>query len=257
MTVSHTFFAPISTDEPNQFRLPITDPATVQPGPGRHFLMGGVAVGAAAMAMEHSTGRPLIWTTAQFISAGPASGTVDIEVEEMVVGGKVTQARATLMDGDRLVLTANATLGGRSDRPEAQIISMPSVPPPMECDVKTADYRDCDDLQRRFEKRMAYQSDEDGIERLWFRPVAGEPMSTGLLAIIGDFVGGATSMTRGCTSLDNTLRIHRIVASDWILADTQILGMANGAFHGHTRLFAEDGTLLAIAGQSAMLRRPE
>ena len=78
-------------------------------------------------------------------------------------------------------------------------------------------------------------------------------MSAGILAIIADFLAGGHSQAAGSSSLDNTLRIHNIVETEWVLLDTQFSGFASGAFHGHSHLYAEDGTLLATAGQTGML----
>lgn len=218
--------------------------------------MGGAGFGAVIDALERATERPLVWATAQFLSAGMPGGVIDIDVEPLVIGGKITQARATARDGGRVLLNVLAALGGRDDRPEAQIAEMPDVPNPESCSAKTSHFPDADDMQREFDKRVADQSDEEGIERLWFRTTMGAPIAPGLLAIMADFLAGGHRDSGGGSSLDNTLRIHHIKQTEWVLMDTQFSGLARGAFHGQTRLFAQDGTLLATAGQSGMLPKP-
>ncbi len=59
-------------------------------------------------------------------------------------------------------------------------------------------------------------------------------------------------------SLDNTIRIVRLVPTEWVLVDIRVEGVANGFGHGTVYLWAEDGTLLATASQSALVRsKPE
>ncbi len=250
--MERAFYQPIATDEPNRFRLEVTKDVLVGP-PERQFLMGGVGLASAICAMEWAADRPLIWAAAQFLSSGAPGDVLDIEVDMPVVGGKVTQARSTTRAGEREVVTVTASLGGRDDRPKAVFAHMPDVPAPDMCDPKFSDYASADDMQKRFDKRVAYQSDVEGRERLWFRRTYGEPLTVGILAIIADFLAGGHRQAAGSSSLDNTIRIHNIVESEWVLLDTMFSGFASGAFHGHSHLFAQDGTLLATAGQTGML----
>ena len=253
--MKRAFFEPHPTEIPMRFRLEVPQPALVGPA-DRQFLMGGVSLASAICAMEQAADRPLIWAAAQFLSGGGPNDVVNIDVELPVIGGKVTQARSTSRIGDRTVVTVSASLGGRTDRPVAVFAQMPTVPSPKDSIEKGAISVAEGDLHTRFERRTAYQSDEEGIERLWFRPTEGEPVGAGLLAIVADFLAGGHSSASGSSSLDNTLRIHNIVETEWILLDTQFSGFSAGAFHGHTHLFAQDGTLLATAGQTGMLPKP-
>ena len=63
---------------------------------------------------------------------------------------------------------------------------------------------------------------------------------------LGAFAGG--------NSLDNTLRVVKIVPTEWVLLDIQVDGIANGFGHGTVRLYARDGTLMATASQSTIVR---
>lgn len=248
------FYAAGSTSDPMQFRLPVARGLCVGP-PERQFMMGGVGLASAIDALERVTERPLIWATAQFLAIAIPGATVELDVEPLVVGRSVTQARVTTREGDRNVLTVSAALGARDGQPAAQFATMPDVAEPAACPLKPVDYPECDDLQQRFEKRCAQQSDNDGTERLWFRNVDGAPVTAGLLAIVADFLAGALKTTRGSSSLDNSLRVHRLKQSQWLLAETRISGTASGTMHGDMRIFSEDGTLLATASQSAILPR--
>jgi acyl-CoA thioesterase II len=44
------------------------------------------------------------------------------------------------------------------------------------------------------------------------------------------------------------------VPTTWVLCDVQAQAAARGFGHGHMRLYAEDGTLMATASQSIILR---
>ncbi|HTE80601.1 MAG TPA: hypothetical protein VK634_07925, partial [Reyranella sp.] len=79
-----------------------------------------------------------------------------------------------------------------------------------------------------------------------------------MLAVMADFVpsgiGNALGQNAGGNSLDNTLRIRRIVPTEWVLCDIRILGVHGGFGHGAMYLFAQDGELMATASQSLIVR---
>jgi len=78
------------------------------------------------------------------------------------------------------------------------------------------------------------------------------------LAILGDYVpfgiGQALGEQAGGNSLDNTLRVARLVPTEWVLLDIRIDAITNGFGHGVVHLWAQDGTLLASASQSTIVR---
>jgi len=93
---------------------------------------------------------------------------------------------------------------------------------------------------------------------MWIRAVEPMEMSSGLLAVIADYVPGAIRVAldepAGASSLDNTLRVVRIKPTEWVLCDTQIFAIAAGFVRGRMHIFAQDGTLLATASQSGIVR---
>src|SRR5690606_26587097 len=101
-----------------------------------------------------------------------------------------------------------------------------------------------------------------GQARRPVRPVGPDPelldMSAATLAILGDYVpfgiGQALGARAGGNSLDNTLRIGRLVPTEWVLLDVRVHAIRNGFGHGDVHLWAEDGTLLATASQSTIVR---
>ncbi len=253
------FFAPDPTHNPLRWVL------TVQPGicvgpPDRKFLFGGVGLASAVTAMEGSTGRPVIWATAQYLSYANPGAMLDIDVRTPVAGNAVRQARVVGHVGEREIFTVNAALGQRAELHPFQFAEMPAVPGPQDCDPEPHWSPDDDGLHQRFEHRPVPRArgHQEGLSRMWIRPLQPMPMSAGLLAVIADYVPGgirvALDQPAGANSLDNTLRIVRITATEWVMCETHIFAIANGFVHGRMHIFAEDGTLLATASQSGIVR---
>jgi acyl-CoA thioesterase len=48
--------------------------------------------------------------------------------------------------------------------------------------------------------------------------------------------------------------VARLVPTDWVLLDVRIEAITNGFGHGLVHLWAQDGTLLATASQSTIVR---
>jgi acyl-CoA thioesterase len=237
-----------------RFHMPVAPAVRVGP-PDRQFMMGGVGLGSAIMALEQATGRPLVWATAQYLSFAAPDSVVDIDVHIPVEGNSVTQARVISHVGENEIITVNAALGAREGHLAQQFAMMPKVAPPTDCEFYEPHFKSPGDLQSRLERRNVpgESADHAGHARTWVRTIDEEPMTAGLLAIFADFLPGAIAMTRGSSSLDNTLRIREIKPTRWCLLDTRIQGVAKGFFHGEMSIFAEDGTLMATASQSGTL----
>lgn len=250
------FYEPLPTHNARRFTLPVVREVLVGP-PKRQFMMGGVGLGSAVTALEHATGRPLIWATAQYLSFAQLDSVVDIDVHIPVVGKSVTQARVSSHVGEREIITVNAALGAKAGQPDEQYVAMPDVPAPDDCEVDPPTFGDIDDLHTRIERRRIARDevDHEGHARMWMCAPGGEPMTAGLIAVFADFLAGAIPVTKGSSSLDNTLRIRRVVPTRWCLLDSRIQGLGSGFFHGEMCVFAEDGTLMATASQSGVLPR--
>jgi acyl-CoA thioesterase-2 len=249
------------TDDPLAFRLPVTQDNSV----GSGFLFGGAALGASIEALEAATGRPLIWATCQYLSYARPPSTLDLRVTIAAAGRQTTQARCTGAVGDTEIFTVNAALGSRPMAEEGEWAVMPHVPPPSAADQRHLHHDQEASVMRHVEMRMvrARQWDEldgtpgDGRSALWAR-VPGVPMSTTVLGLLGDWVpfgiGQALGVRGGGNSLDNTLRVARVVPTDWVLLDIRVHAVASGFGHGLVHLWAEDGTLLGTASQSTIVR---
>ena len=257
-----TFLGLEPTHNPNRWILPVTPGISTR----SNFLWGGCGLGAAIEAMEGTTGRPVIWATSQYLSYANPPSIMDFDVTVAVSGNSVTQARAVGHVGHREILTVNAALGHRDVDAEGTWATMPEVLRPEDCPRR---FGDEDTMMARLDFRLAdarswedMDADPtpspDGRCSMWARMPEVLEMSGATLAILGDYVpmgiGQALGRHAGGNSLDNTLRMVRIVPTEWVLLDIQVHAIANGFGHGIVHLWAEDGSLLATASQSTIVR---
>jgi acyl-CoA thioesterase len=209
----------------------------------------------------------LVWATGQYLAFAKPGEVLAIDVTIAVDGHQTTQARAVGSVGDREIITVNAALGERPGMPGGQFEVIPDVDPP-------ARHREHfhrragngwinDQLEQRLVKGRDVADRDgtlgDGQSLMWARiPDVIEGIDAAGLAILGDFVpmgiGMSLGIEGGGTSLDNTLRVVRLVPTDWVLLDIRVHGADRGFGHGLVHMFAEDGTLLATASQSCVVR---
>ena len=231
------------------------------------FLFGGAGLGAAISALEGTSGRQCIWATGQYLSYAMRDEMLDIDVTIAVEGHQITQARAVGHVGNREILTVNAALGDRPGVPEGQWEPMPVVPSPEECSRQRHRMPVSGTIMERLDQRIVKGRDWDALDGesgdgqtlMWARiPDVIEDVDATALAVLGDFVpmgvGQALGVRGGGNSLDNTLRVARMVPTEWVLLDIRVHAVERGFGHGLVHMFAEDGTLLATASQSCIVR---
>ncbi len=260
---SRTFLGLQQTHNPFRWYLPVEKKLCT----GGNFLYGGSALGAAISALEGATGRKVIWVTAQYLSYARPGEVMDIDVIVPVAGNAITQARVVGHVGDREIITVNAALGDREFEFEGQFEKMPDV-------GKPEDYEDWKHrflvpgtihdfmVERVVKGRTEKELDEtpgDGQTIMWARlPELIDGVDAAALGVLGDFVprgvGQALGIRGGGNSLDNTLRVMNLVPTTWVLLDIRVHGVARGFGHGLVHMFAEDGTLMATASQSCIVR---
>ncbi len=260
------FFDLKSTHNPHRWYMPVEPSICVGP-PGNLFMFGGVGMASAVAALERTTGRPLIWATAQYLGYARPPAVVDIDVWTPVEGKHVTQANAKVHIDDKEIISVSAALGSRPVDLTGQWAQAPQAPPPQDCEP-SEHWRAAEaGLHSRLEVRMVKgrrgldrkgAPEADGRTLLWARPREGQAIDASMLAVLADFVpsgiGSALGQNAGGNSLDNTLRIRRITPTDWVLCDIRISGVAGGFGHGAMWLFGQDGELLATASQSVIVR---
>ncbi len=263
-----TFYDLQPTDDPARWQLPVVP--TLCTGGG--FLFGGCGLGACIAAMELVTDRPLVWATGQFLSYANPPSLMDIDVTIAADGRSITQARAVARVGGREILTVNAALGKRSFPHDGQWATMPTdVPGPGDCAPRQSPFPVEGTIMERLDQRLAlgrhFAEDADaepaagesfGRSALWTRMPELLEMSAGSLAILGDYVPMGIWQALGkptmSNSLDNTLRVIRLVPTEWVLLEIEADAVHQGFGHGTVHLWAEDGTLMATASQSSIVR---
>jgi acyl-CoA thioesterase II len=249
----------------NKFRWSIE--VTPQVSTTGGFLFGGCGLGAAIAALEETSGRQVVWATSQYLSYARPGEVMDIDVTIAVEGHLITQGRVVCHIGNREILTVNAALGDRPFPESGQWEQMPDVPPPSKCTPRPARVEWSNSINGRMDQRFAKGREiaeldgtpGDGQTLMWARiPDVIEGVDAATLAILGDFVpmgiGQALGIRGGGNSLDNTLRVARLVPTEWVLLDIRAHVAARGFGHGQVHMFAEDGTLLATASQSCIVR---
>ncbi|HZM38880.1 MAG TPA: thioesterase family protein [Acidimicrobiales bacterium] len=261
---ARTFLGLEPTHNPMRWVLPVT-PGISTVGP---FLFGGCALGAAIAAMEGTTGRPVVWATAQYLSYAHPPSILDIDVTIGAAGHSVTQARVVGHVADTEIVAVNAALGIRDLPVEGSWVEFPKVPPPEDCEVRGPRFPGTESIMDRIDVRLASARSWNEIDghpapagrsMLWARMPDLLDLSSGAsLAILGDYVpfgiGQALGRAGGGNSLDNTLRVYRLVPTEWVLLDIRIHAVAHGFGHGAVHLWSDDGTLLATASQSTIVR---
>ncbi len=249
-------------DDPLHWRLQVT-PAVSTPG---NFLFGGCGLGAGVLALETASGRPTVWATAQYLSYAPTGSVLDIEVVLAAVGRHVTQGRAVGRVDGREILTVNAALGAEQVDLDGVWVEPPEVPGPEECPSRRLPDFFNNTILDRIDVRVAKGrrwEDLDGTpatgdSAMWAQIPEHLSPTASILAIFGDYVPGGISQALGRStlgrSLDNTLRVARIVPTEWVLCDIRMHAVTGGYAHGLAHLWSTDGVLLATASQSLGVR---
>lgn len=262
MTDARHFLGMEQVEDELHWRLEVV-PELTTPG---HFLFGGCGLGAALVALEAGSGRPTVWSTAQYLSYAPTNSVLDLSVTLAAEGKRVTQARAVGRVGDTEILTVNAALG-EPDPLGADGVweHPPEVPAPDACPLRRLPDFDSTSIFDQIEVRLArgrtFEQIVEGqstagrpTSALWARVPGHLEPSAATLAIIGDYVSGGVSQPLGrrtiSRSLDNTLRVVRLEPTEWVLCDIHIQAVAAGYGQGTAFLWSRDGALLATASQS-------
>jgi acyl-CoA thioesterase len=220
-------------------------------------LYGGTGIAVAVATMEAETAREALWTTVQFAGSAEPGERIDCHVEELARGRRTSQLRFTATAGGRLVLVALGATGvHRESRAEIQVGTMPDVPGPDESEPWGHRWRGTDVPRMGWlliaEMREIELSDDRFA--VWGR-MREQAHTRATISFLADMV--PTSVVRAAgfmgagTSLDNSMRFGRFTETDWILLDFDPWFSAGGYLHGGARAWAQDGTLLGFASQTA------
>jgi len=256
------FYGLETTADPLVWRLPVVRGLCS----GQGALFGGCGLGAAIEVLERVTGRPLVWATAQYLEFARPPAVVELEVNEVVRGHYSSQARVLARVDGQEIFTVLAALGRRDLPWSGDWAIRPDVPGPEASTTRPMLAHMVGTIVDRLEMRLAdarLSEDLDGTQgpgrcSLWVRLPGGLGPTAATLAIVGDYVpfgiGQALGRPLWSNSLDNTLRFVRSHPTEWVLADVRVHAVLDGFGHGLVHLWAEDGTLLATASQSSIVR---
>jgi len=251
------------TDDPAQWTLELT-PRVLTPAGAMH---GGAALAAAVEALEATTGRPLVWATAHYLTHAGPTGTLTVGVSIEVEGNQTTQARARLTCGDAEILLAVASLGSRDFPGAGRWIDPPDVARPHDAMTRPPSPPGVESLLDHYEIRIATGRARDELDgspgpgrtAIWCR-MAGGPRRVGAgdVALVGDLLmlGLSDALGMPCTanSLDHTIRVVERTSTDWILVDITIDAVSDGYGHASARLWSDAGVLIGTATQTLVLR---
>lgn len=256
------FYGLTATDDPRRWHFEVV-PSLCS---GLGALFGGCGLGACIEALEQVTDRPLVWATGQYLSYARPGAVITIDVNEVVRGHQISQARAIAhVDGDE-ILTVNAALGKRDIPHAGQWAEMPTVRPPLECPPRVVLEQHLGTIMDRIDMRLADARNFDelddtpgtGRSALWVHLPGLLELTPATLAIVGDYVpfgiSQALGRRAGGNSLDNTLRVASRAQTEWILADIRVSAIGDGFGHGLVHLWTEGGILLGTASQSTIVR---
>ncbi|MFT7601294.1 MAG: acyl-CoA thioesterase-2 [Acidimicrobiales bacterium] len=248
-------------DGGSSWRLPVTDEICG----GRGNLYGGCGLAAVIEAAEGLTAKPAAWATCQFVGGAKAPDVIDLEVEVVAAGHRMSQIRVIGSVAGELFLTGLVAVGRREEIAAGRWETMPDVPPPAQCPPrKMANEERRGGLRPRIDERTATNgpdgfllADDEGRSALWATMPGGVPAAASALAVVGDDVSvGVAAAVKAdvrARSIDNTIRIVDPRASQWVLADIKIHSVGAGLGHGNVNLWSEDGHLLAISSQSGLV----
>jgi acyl-CoA thioesterase len=233
--------------------------------PGK-FLFGGCGLASGLVALEEASGRPTVWASAHYLSYAPLGAEVTVKTDLAVVGGHVTQARASAWCEGREVLTVNAALGTGTLCAPTPWVTMAAVAAPEDCPLRIMPKRFDNSIFNHVETRIALGrpfAELDGtpgspISALWSRVPGHFEPSAATLAIFGDYVSGGATQPLGKNtmgrSLDNTIRIATLEPTEWVLCEIHMHALSGGFAQGTAFLWSRSGTLLATASQSIAAR---
>ena len=217
-------------------------------------LHGGCGLAAAAAAMERTTERRISFIAGQYLARAPVGSEVVIQVEELAVGNRVTQAAAVCICDGSVVLRASAALGGHDLGVDKVWPQVPNVPPPDECPPRAPTSESGHSFTDYADIRLAGQSPGDAVVYYWARLHSGVASSSEALIALADLIpsGMRVSLDMGFkgSSLEHTVRIAGAELSEWVLIRIESHAIRNSIGQGRVEIYSQTGNLLATGNQS-------
>jgi acyl-CoA thioesterase len=220
---------------------------------------GGTGIAVMTATMEAATERSALWATVQFAGSADVGERIDVRVEILAGGHRTSQVRTTASVGERIVFAGIGASGDpRAGRLSAQFGAMPDLLPPDGARAWRPNVPFPIPMDRPSWLSIAELREAEGSDgyALWarMRDIAPSRATLGFLAdMVPSAVARAAGRAAGGTSLDNSMRFGPPPTAEWVLVDFDPYFASEGYAHGGARLWATDGTLLAVASQTAAL----
>lgn len=257
----------IEADTPQDFRLDAIPELCTPFG----FLYGGSGIAASAAASERATGRPLQWITTQFLGSPAPGDVIDLHVNVAVTGRASSQTQVSGSVDGALMFTSLCAHNVRPAGDEFAFDEMPDVAPPGDCPEFDEPFHDdppssfFSTLERRvaagtirFDVPLGDGQVQPGLIAMWCRLIDTQIGSAATQSFVADLgplaVCARLGRPLGGTSLDNTIRIVDPTPSDWVLLELEADGLHRSVGHSTVKIWSQDGRLLGLAQQSAILR---
>ncbi len=223
-------------------------------------LYGGTGLAASVLAMQAATGREVLWATAQLLSSPRLGAEIEWTVDVLAQGKRSSQVlvRATSAGTAAFVAVGSAGVHD-ADGLTGRYRQMPKVAGPDDSTLRDslAALPNPDSYVHRIELREADVLEPGPDAAIWVRRRDGVPLTPVSVAFAADFVplaiARAAHKVGAGASLDNSMRFRGGPATEWVLLDLRGDFAAGGYGHGSVRVWAEDGTYLAIGSQTASM----
>ena len=244
--------------EPTHNRVPLEAAGHASgSAPAGNFLFGGSGLAAAIAAMEATSGRQCVWATAQYLSYAKPGEVRRHRRDDRRRGppdhpgpGGVPRGRSRDPHGQRGARRPPDRRGGpvgddarRASRAR-RLSGPPALHRPRPDSISTR-------LDQRMVKGRPFETLDgtpgDGQTLLWARipdVIDGHRRADARRArrLRADGHRPGLGVAAGGNSLDNTLRVVRLVPTEWVLMDIRVHAVERGFGHGLVHMFAEDGT---------------
>ena len=232
------------------WRLPVTS-ALVS---GAGALFGGAGTAAAVVVAQAVAPQPVRFAAVHFGALAQRDTVVDLRTRTISTGRTMTHLEVVGSVDERESFTARIAAGDRPAHPSGgQWVSPPSVPAVDGCEPFDHPVH-ADSWAARFDWRLAGSG--EAWAAWWVHPLEPcDPLVTA--AVLTDYVtygvGRALDAPMGGLSVDNVLRVHRLVDAAWFLLEVRPTAIEGGFGHGVGRLFTDDGVLVAEGSQTIVV----
>lgn len=262
--VSHRFddHTRIARVTPGRYVGTLTEAWNIGPVPN-----GGYQMAVASRAALDALQLPDVVSVSSYFLSASEPGPVTLSVEIVKRGRNTSVAQVSLLQGERERLRALVLAGDltRLSGPELHRSAAPELPPPEACLRLTADVpvvpKVMNEVELRFDpETAAFVRGEIGAPpefRGWMRFADGRPTDSLALIALADVLPPTSFNAFGIRgwvpTLEMTTQLRRRPAPGWLRVRMVTRHFSAGHFEEDGELFDENGELVALSRQRALL----